>query len=128
MGSDDDGYDGTEIGGGNIKIHKGDINKESFTDSETAIEVVPEDYRLAQNHPNPFNPLTTIEFDLPNASHVRIEVYNTTGQKVSTLLNKNMPAGGHRVEFDAQNFPSGIYLYRIEAGQFQAVKKMILLK
>jgi len=85
-------------------------------------------FRLSQNYPNPFNPSTTIEYDLPNSSDVKIEVYNIAGQKVQTLLNTKMSAGSHRVEFNAQNLSSGIYYYRIEAGEFQDVKKMILLR
>jgi photosystem II stability/assembly factor-like uncharacterized protein len=85
-------------------------------------------FHLSQNYPNPFNPSTTINFDLPKTSDVRIEVYNITGQKVVTLLNKKMPAGNHQVEFNAQNLSSGVYFYRIEAGEFQDVKKMILLR
>jgi len=83
---------------------------------------------LYQNYPNPFNPSTTIEYDLPKATDVRIEVYNTSGQKIQTLLNEKLAAGSHQVEFNAQNLSSGIYFYRIEAGEFQDVKKMILIK
>ena len=89
---------------------------------------LPGQFELSQNYPNPFNPSTTIEFDLPKFSNVRIEVYNLTGQKVQTLLNKKMTAGSHRLEFNAQNLSSGVYFYRIEAGEFQDVKKMILIK
>jgi hypothetical protein len=85
-------------------------------------------YYLMQNYPNPFNPSTTIEFDLPKASEVRIEVYNIAGQKIQTLLNTKMSAGSHQVEFNAQNLSSGVYFYRIESGEFQDVKKMILIK
>ena len=85
-------------------------------------------YKLGQNYPNPFNPATTIEFNLLKASDVRIEVYNIAGQKIQTLLNKNMTAGNHQAEFNAENLSSGVYFYKIEAGEFQDVKKMILLK
>jgi len=83
---------------------------------------------LHPNYPNPFNPFTTIEFTLPNSEIVTIDVYNIGGQKIQTLLRKKMPAGKHKVEFNGQNFPSGVYLYRIEAGEWTDVKKMILLK
>jgi hypothetical protein len=85
-------------------------------------------FQLQQNHPNPFNPLTSIKFTLPKPEKVKIEVYNTLGQKVEILLNHHMKAGNHEVEFKAQNLASGIYFYRIEAGEYQDVKKMILLK
>ena len=90
--------------------------------------IVPTNYTLRQNFPNPFNPNTVIEFNLPKAANVKIEVYNLVGQKIETLLNKSMPAGYHEVEFNPRNLASGIYFYRIEAGEFQDVKKMILLK
>jgi hypothetical protein len=85
-------------------------------------------YKLYQNYPNPFNPSTTIEFDLPKASDIRIEVYKITGQKVQTLLNEKLSVGNHKVEFNAQNLSSGVYFYRIEAGEYEEVRKMILLK
>jgi subtilisin family serine protease/predicted GH43/DUF377 family glycosyl hydrolase len=101
-----------------------------FTDVIEDYDVahIPEEYSLLQNYPNPFNPSTTIEFTLPKPESVKIEIYNIIGQKIETLLNKPMPAGDHRVTFNAGNFPSGIYFYRIEAGEFQDVKKMVLLK
>ena len=90
--------------------------------------IVPTNYTLRQNFPNPFNPNTVIEFNLPKAANVIIEVYNLAGQKIITLLNKKMPAGSHQVDFNASNLSSGVYFYRIKAGEFQDVKKMVLLK
>ena len=81
-----------------------------------------------QNYPNPFNPSTKIKYDLPKAGKVKIEIFNILCQKIVTLLNKFIPAGTHEVEFTAKDLPSGVYMYRIEAGEFQEVKKMILLK
>jgi Zn-dependent metalloprotease len=89
---------------------------------------IPRKFDLKQNYPNPFNPSTTIEFDLPKATDVRIEVYNIAGQKIQTPLNEKMAAGTHEVEFNAQDLSSGVYFYRIEATEFQDVKKMILIK
>jgi ligand-binding sensor domain-containing protein len=88
----------------------------------------PNKITLSQNYPNPFNPSTTIKYDLPKSSDVKIEVYNIAGQKIQTLLNKKIAAGSHEIEFNAENRSSGVYFYRIEAGEFQDVKKMILLK
>jgi hypothetical protein len=85
-------------------------------------------FSLKQNYPNPFNPSTLIKYELPKPEKVKIEVYNLLGQKIQTLFNKFMPAGSHEVLFTAKDIPSGIYLYRIEAGEFQEVKKMILLR
>jgi photosystem II stability/assembly factor-like uncharacterized protein len=85
-------------------------------------------FSLNQNYPNPFNPSTKIKFALPKPQEVKIEVYNTIGQKIDILLNKQMKAGYHEVEFNAQNLSSGIYFYRIEAGEYHDVKKMIVIK
>jgi predicted outer membrane repeat protein len=89
---------------------------------------LPVNFLFHQNYPNPFNPNTIILFDLPNFTKVKIDIFNLLGQKVETLLNKQMPAGSHEVEFIAKDLPSGVYLYRIEAGSFQQVRKMIILK
>jgi PKD repeat protein len=89
---------------------------------------IPNKYHLYQNYPNPFNPSTQIKFALPKSEHGKIEVYGLIGQKIKTLLNKSMPAGYHKIEFNGQNLSSGIYIYRIEAGEFQDVKKMIILR
>ncbi len=83
---------------------------------------------LLHNYPNPFNSVTTILFSTNNSDPVKIEIYDTCGQKVSTLLDIEMKAGYHEVKFNAQNLSSGIYFYRIEAGEFQDAKKMILIK
>jgi hypothetical protein len=85
-------------------------------------------YQLHQNYPNPFNPSTKITFTLPKPEHVTLAVYNTLGQKVATLLNTRMTAGSHDVTFDASTLPSGIYFYRIQAGEFSQVRKMVLLR
>ena len=83
---------------------------------------------LYQNYPNPFNPSTTIKYRIPKSEVVRIEIFNLLGQKIETLVNKKMPAGSHEVEFNANNLPSGIYLYQIEVGNFHEVKKMMLIR
>jgi predicted GH43/DUF377 family glycosyl hydrolase len=85
-------------------------------------------YLLVQNYPNPFNPSTKINYTLPKSVKVKIEVFNVLGQKISTLVNKQMPAGTHEAEFTANNLSSGVYYYRIQAGSFQQTRKMIYLK
>jgi len=96
----------------------------------TAVEdlITPRKFSLAQNYPNPFNPSTTIVFTLPEQKYVSLEIYDTIGQKIKTLLGKKMAAGTHKVELRAENLPSGVYLYRIEAGEYRQVRKMILIK
>lgn len=89
---------------------------------------IPREIKLEPNYPNPFNPSTMIRFTLPRVSQVKIEIYNILGQRVELLVDQQMTAGTHEVEFTAHNLSSGLYYYRIEAGEFQDVKKMILLK
>jgi hypothetical protein len=90
--------------------------------------VLPTSYAMAQNYPNPFNPTTTIEYTLPAAGNVTLKVYNLLGQEVRTLVNAYTPAGYHSVRFDSGALSSGLYFYRIQAGPFSAVKKMLVVK
>ncbi len=86
------------------------------------------EFALYQNYPNPFNPSTSIRFDLAEASDVTLSVYNISGQKVAELVNGQLNAGAHSVNFDGANLSSGVYLYRLTAGSFTAQSKMVLLK
>jgi polyhydroxybutyrate depolymerase len=105
---------------------------EHSLDIETAIGqddlVLPEIFALYQNHPNPFNPTTAIGYQLSAVSDVELSIYNLTGQKVATLVSERKNAGHHKIEWDASGFASGVYYYRLEAGEFVDVKKMILLR
>jgi hypothetical protein len=85
-------------------------------------------FALAQNYPNPFNPATKISFSLPTAEKAVLTVYNSLGQVIKTLLNENLAAGLHQVSFDAVALPSGIYYYKLEAGTYSSVKRMLLVK
>ena len=88
----------------------------------------PTEYKLSQNYPNPFNPNTTIEFIIPRSSLVKLSVYDILGKKVSTLVNEEKPAGSYKVDFNVANLPSGVYFYKIKAGNFVQTKKMIFMK
>ena len=81
-----------------------------------------------QNYPNPFNPTTTIEYALPASGYVTLEIYDVLGREVKTLVNDNESAGYHFVVFDASELPSGVYFYRISAGKYTSVKKLVLVK
>jgi hypothetical protein len=89
---------------------------------------IPTIYSLEQNYPNPFNPITIINYQLPMINDVELSIYNILGQKVATLVSERKQAGYHQIEWNASGFASGIYYYRIEAGEFHDVKKMVLLK
>ena len=89
---------------------------------------IPDNFNLRQNYPNPFNPSTTIEFSIKENSNVKLSVYNLLGQKVITLINQPMSAGVHSVLFNASNLSSGIYFYKLTAGENSKVMKMELLK
>jgi hypothetical protein len=85
-------------------------------------------FSLSQNYPNPFNPTTMIKFSISISSEVDIDLYTLSGQKIGTLTNGYYPAGTHQIQFNGENLSSGIYLYRIQAGDFVKVRKMILMK
>ena len=94
---------------------------------------IPDVFALHQNYPNPFNPVTNIVYDIPEASDVRITIYNVTGQKVRTLLHKQHNPGRYRIMWSGVNdfgqpVSSGMYFYRIMASDFVSVKKLILMK
>jgi hypothetical protein len=93
-----------------------------------AVEPLPKVYTLDQNYPNPFNPNTTIRYGLPSRSHVVLTVYNTLGQQVATLVQGEQEAGYHEAVFDAVGLASGVYLYRLQAGDFIQTRKFVLLK
>jgi len=93
----------------------------------------PADFQLSQNFPNPFNPTTTISFQLNNDSRVTLKVFNTLGQEITTLLNRQLTTGNHEVHWDGtdgngHHVASGIYFYQIQAGDRKAVKKMMLMR
>lgn len=89
---------------------------------------IPDQLKLAQNYPNPFNARTEISYSLAQASHVKVTIYNLLGQQVVTLVDQNQAAGEHRVNWDAANQPTGVYFYRLQAGDFSQSRRMVLLK
>ncbi|MEO8399198.1 MAG: T9SS type A sorting domain-containing protein [Ignavibacteriaceae bacterium] len=88
----------------------------------------PSAYKLDQNYPNPFNPSTTISYSIPKEGIVTLKIYNVLGQEVKTLINKFQPSGNYTINFEASKLTSGVYFYAINAGDYNQVKKMILLK
>jgi len=96
------------------------------------VEILPSKYELLQNYPNPFNPSTAIKFSLPEDTKLAISIYNLLGEKVATVLNEELKAGFHQVEFNTNSagysLASGVYIYTLESKDFSQVKKMILMK
>ncbi len=99
-----------------------------FTPVRPVNNDVPKSYSLSQNFPNPFNPTTVIGYELPVNSQVNLKIYDVLGREVQTLVNEREDAGGHSAHFNASNLPSGVYFYRLQAGSFGMVKKMVLLR
>jgi L-ascorbate metabolism protein UlaG (beta-lactamase superfamily) len=85
-------------------------------------------FYLSQNYPNPFNPRTIINYELPMTNDVQLNIYNMLGQKVTVLVSGKQSAGRHQVEWNAEDYPSGLYYYVLQAGRFREVKQMVLLK
>jgi subtilisin family serine protease len=121
------------MGSYSYRIKQIDLDGTFEYSNAIVVEVyAPEKYTLAQNFPNPFNPSTTIEFSIPQISNVTIEIYNIVGELVASLVNKTLDAGYHRINFNANNLPSGTYVYQLKAsgqnGIFTETKKMLLMK
>lgn len=101
--------------------------------SSTKLQYVPKTFTLSHNYPNPFNPSTIIKYQIPEASHVKLEIFNILGQKIKTLVNSKQPADYYLIEWDGKNdfgkaVSTGIYYYHIEAGDFNKTRKMILMR
>ncbi len=103
-------------------------NNPATSVSTSNLAGLPTAFVLEQNSPNPFNPSTTILYGLPHASSVQLTVFNTLGQMVAQLVNGEMNTGYHEVEFDAAGLSSGIYLYRMQAGDFVSTRTMLVVK
>ena len=128
--------DNTVVPGASYTYILADIsyaNKEvKHTDEAVTISIpendIPQEFALDANYPNPFNPRTAISFKLSAISNVELSIYDMSGKKIATLVNDNMPAGYYERNWDASDFSSGIYFYRLQAGDFVNTKKMVLMK
>jgi hypothetical protein len=112
---------------------------QSFVDNGFVIGVnpvsteIPNNFKLFQNYPNPFNPVTTIKFEIPagvksEKSKVKITLFDVTGKQIAELFNENLTPGTYEVKWDGVNYPSGVYFYKLQAGEYFYTKKMVLIK
>jgi hypothetical protein len=100
---------------------------ETSDSTSTNKTATPSGFSLS-NYPNPFNPSTTIKYSIPQALHVKLVVYDVTGREVKTLVNEIKAAGSYDVVFNAGRYASGVYYYKIEAGDYKNIQKMVLVK
>lgn len=89
---------------------------------------IPKEFRLEQNYPNPFNSSTRFRIQIANVSDIKVVVYDVLGRQITTLVSQQLKSGTYEVEFDGANHPSGVYLYRLTAGEYIETKRMILTK
>ena len=89
---------------------------------------IPKDYALYQNFPNPFNPATVLAYDIPKESYVTIRVYDISGKEVKTIVNESKKVGAYTITFNASSLSSGVYFYKLTAGSYTAVRKLLLVR
>lgn len=106
----------------------GIFKRDLSTSVEKEEKTFPNVFRLDQNYPNPFNPSTTIQFSIPEQSFVKLQVFNSLGEKVSTLVSEELDSGNYKYAWIAEKLPSGIYFYRLNTNKFSEIKKMIIIK
>ncbi|MBK6536453.1 MAG: T9SS type A sorting domain-containing protein [Ignavibacteria bacterium] len=115
----------------NIELVNSDNNSiEGVTGKLTneSITNIPTEFALGQNYPNPFNPSTTINYELPASNFVTLKIYDLVGKEVMTLVNEKLDAGRYSATFNGSNLASGMYFYKITAGEFTFIRKMVLIK
>jgi hypothetical protein len=118
-----------EAGNYTYRLKQFDFDGSFSYSEEVNIElVIPLEYALEQNYPNPFNPTTTIKYSIADDGFVKLAVYNMLGEQVSTLVNNIQKAGKYEVNFNASGLSSGVYVYKIEAANYTASKKLMLMK
>ena len=103
-------------------------HEQTSVDHENKNQRIPHFNNLSQNYPNPFNPTTTISLSIPDRQHVSLIIYDLLGREVATLINEEKDQGYHKIIFDGFNLKSGVYFYKIQAGDYAEIKKALLLK
>ena len=115
-------------GTANLYIIKTDSKGNSPVSIKNLSSEIPSSFKLYQNYPNPFNPVTNLEFQIPKSGFVTLKIYDMLGKEIAALVNDNLNPGTYRFKFDGSNFASGVYFYKLTAGDFTAVKRMVLIK
>jgi len=119
----------TNVDDGNVLDVSDDVfTIDMITGVEELEEGIPSEFDLSQNYPNPFNPITLIKYQVPEASLVSIIIYDVIGREIATLINEVKQPGVYQVSFNGENLASGVYFYKMIAGDFSSVKKMNFLK
>lgn len=111
-----------------IEFSIGDVNGIMMMKTFVLNFLAPSEFRLEQNFPNPFNPATTIQYQLPSTSNVSLKIYDVLGNEVVTLVNEKQDAGYKEIKFNANRYASGMYIYRLTAEKYVSTKKLLLLK
>lgn len=111
-----------------ITLYIDDVNINYTTDIKPISSEIPSKYFMFQNYPNPFNPVTYIKFDIPENEFVTIKVFDMLGHEVKILVNEKLNAGSYKVDWNASEYPSGVYFYRLQTDNYTEVKKMTLIK
>gem|GEM_PF-5153027 len=128
-------FDALSDNGRNLgRLFQDNLNSSTWHDRGVTTAVnetptsIPERFDLSQNYPNPFNPSTLISFHLPVRAQIRLDVFNVLGQKVVTLVDRELPAGSHEIRFDGSPYASGVYFYRLKTADYERTRKMVLIK
>ena len=106
----------------------GVVNHDAFSKEHIGLLGNPDVFVLHQNYPNPFNPSTILSYDLKTDAHVKFTIYNLVGQVVQVLVDEYQAAGFYEFSYDASQLPAGVYLYKLQVGEYSSVKRMTLLK
>jgi hypothetical protein len=115
--------------GENGTILKANYNNDNNNeDSYVATNTNNNNYSISQNYPNPFNPSTNIRYDLPKSESVKLIIYDALGREIETIVNKKQSSGTYEVTFNASQYPSGVYFYRLTTDGFSETKKMLMIK
>ncbi len=111
-----------------VSITRDTVSVPPIVSVENDFGEIPVNFKLYQNYPNPFNPSTFIEFDIPERTRVKLAIYNVLGQEVKVLIDGELEPGRHKIKFDSNGLPSGIYFYRLSSNGFSQIRKMVLIK